>query len=303
MQLCLSLGEREGGTGDSTSTPAWLCQPAFGWRDVLRASPVPGLQPRLCLLLPLGQAGSPPPWLGRGRALGKGAAASVLCRVKLGALPLFRHLLPHAERCCQNASGTAAGSQAPLLSGEPGRQRHCWEQSVQRGRAKAAGQMQTMCRQQAELLSCLDGQTEPLRLRRQITKPPQAKGKDVAWGKRCLSCLVPAGKAPAGCSGSRVYPDCPAWPNSAGSCNVWGTERRPGDGRRGAAGAQPAAGSATSTKSPLPVPQFPPSVAVTDPHRSQPEADPLHDAGSPHASSSQLARIKPGNPDAEEVAP
>lgn len=64
VQLDLGLEEREGGTGDSI--PAWFCQPAFGWCDVLRASPVPGLQPRLCLLLPLSQAGSRPPWLGKG---------------------------------------------------------------------------------------------------------------------------------------------------------------------------------------------------------------------------------------------
>lgn len=82
------------------------------------------------------------------------------------------------------------GARLALLRGETGRPRQCWEQSVEQGRAKAARQTQTMCSQQAELLSCPDGQTETIRLRRRDNQASSGKGKGCGMGEALpvLSC-------------------------------------------------------------------------------------------------------------------
>lgn len=131
------------------------------------------------------------------------------------------------------------GARLALLSGETGRQRQCWEQSMEQGRARAARQTQTMCSQQAELLSCPDGQTETVRLRRRDNQASAGKGEGCGMGEAppVLSCS--SSETTDGCSGSRVHLECPAQQNSAGGCNVCGTERRPGVGRRGEVGAPP----------------------------------------------------------------
>lgn len=61
---------------------------------------------------------------------------------------------------------------------------------MEQGRAKAARQTQTMCSQQAELLSCPDGQTETIRLRRRDNQASSGKGKGCGMGEALpvLSC-------------------------------------------------------------------------------------------------------------------
>lgn len=57
-------------------------------------------------------------------------------------------------------------------------------------RAKAAGQTQTMCSQQTELLSCPDGQMEPIRLGRRDNRGSSGKGKGTVGGSAACAVLL-----------------------------------------------------------------------------------------------------------------
>jgi len=224
-------------------------------------------------------------------------------------LPLFHHLLPHRERCCQIAGGTAAGSQA--RSPERGdRQTQCWEQSVEQGRAKAARQTQTMCSQQAELLSCPDGQTETIRLRRRDNRASSGEGKGCGVGEAlpvlsCSCCETTDGlqwerESTLNAQRGRIQREAAM---SAGLT----TGLEAGDvGRWVLLRAQPAAGCATAGKSLLPVLWFPSicwdgAVSPTDLYNSQHKANSLNALGSLRACS--RAHIKVGNADEQEIPP
>lgn len=134
-------------------------------------------------------------------------------------------MLPECQRHGSGEPGFA------LLSWETGRQRRCWEQSTERGRAKAARQTQTMLSQKAKLLSCPDGQTETSRLWSRDNRASSGKGKDVAGGSAACPVLFPLGKQRGVAAGAGVHSGCPAWQNSAGGWDVCRSECRPwGDG-------------------------------------------------------------------------
>lgn len=174
---CAHLPRSEGEGSTAAHTPAWFCKAALASRDMATSARV--LSSRVVHALLLGRTGSPPP------RLAKSAAASGRCRVKLSALSLLHHLLPRMERCCQNARGAAVGSRAhtpELGDGQTGR--------AGMRRAKAAGQTQTMCSQQTELLSCPDGQMEPIRLGRRDNRGSSGKGKGTAGGSAACAVLL-----------------------------------------------------------------------------------------------------------------
>lgn len=243
------------------------------WRDVVAAARVPG-SPCEGLCLPLR--------LGPGRFSTSHGWVRVLqhpvCVVLNSELFPYSTTSSHTPRdAARTPEARQRGARLALLSGETGRQRQCWEQSMEQGRAKAARQMQTMCSQQAELLSCPDGQTETIRLRRRDNQASSGKGKGCGMGEAlpvlsCSYCETTDGlqweqECTLHAQRGRIQLEAVM---SAGL----NTGLETGDvGRWVLFRAQPAAGCATSGKSLLPVLRFPSicwegAVSVTDMYNS-----------------------------------